>query len=923
MWSHVAATVLPSYVANTALLLLGVGAGVLVLGIATAWLVSMCRFPGSRILEWALLLPMAMPAYLMAYTYTDLLDVTGPLQTALRAATGWTVRSYWFPPIRSLGGAIAVMTLVFFPYVYLVARAAFLDQSVCVLEAGRTLGRGPWRSFATIALPLARPAIVAGLTLALMEAVADFGTVEYFAVDTFTTGIYRSWFGMDSRLTAAQLAAGLLIVVLALKSLELVARGGARYFHTTSRYRPLIPHPLTPLPAALAALVCVLPILLGFVVPAGALVRLTLMRGDQLAGTLFPRLAANTLILAAIAGLLAVAIGALVASSLRLAPGWSTRAAASLATLGYAVPGSVIAVGVLASAGFADNTLDGWMRATRGVSTGLVFSGTIAALVFAYLVRFLAVSFQTIEAGLAKVRPSMEDAVRTLGRSPLGALRTIHVPLVRGSLLTAGLLVFVEVMKELPATLVVRPFNFDTLAVRVYRLAADERLAGAATPALAIVATGLLPVIILSVAIARSRPGSGSDSAIDSVTEADQPGPNSGEAIGSATNGGSGSARDAQPAALAVRGVTHRYGARSVLEGIDLSAHAGEVVCVLGPSGCGKTTLLRLVAGLEPLQAGHIDIAGRTVAEPRRAQPPEARSVGMVFQDLALFPHLRVLENVTFGLRRGPRKDRRQRGLDLLKRVELQHRATSYPHTLSGGEQQRVAVARAVAPRPTVVLLDEPFNTLDASLRSRVRGDLLALLRDEGAAVLLVTHDQDEALTSADRVAVMRAGRIEQIDSPGALYNRPATRFAAQFVGAGTMVPATLSSESLETPLGVIPRTALPATSDAWPAGEVELLVRPEEVEIEPRSDGNAIVTRRLARGPFVEYDLRLLPRVGADPASGEVVRARATVWLPEGTPVQVRLTLRHLVAFSGERAVLRVCLLPSCSCPDGAHLAG
>ncbi|MDQ3699435.1 MAG: ABC transporter permease subunit, partial [Chloroflexota bacterium] len=431
----------------------------------------------------------------------------GPVQGALRTWTGWTVRDYWFPPIRSLGGAIVVMALTSFPYVYLLARAAFLEQSVCVLEASRTLGRGAWRSFAGVALPLARPAIVAGLTLALLEALADFGTVEYFAVDTFTTGIYRSWYGMDSRSTAAQLAALLLLVVLGAKALERVARGGAGYHHTSLRYRRLAPHRLHGLRAAGAVAACALPVALGFLLPAGALLAMTLRRGDAQAGALFPRLVANSLLLAALSGALAVLLALAIAGSLRLSPSRLTRLGAAVATLGYAVPGSVIAVGVLVTAGRADNALDGWMRANRGVSTGLLLSGTIAALLYAYQVRFLAASFQTVEAGLTRIRPSLEGAARTLGRGPLGTLGAVHAPLMRGSVLTAGLLVFVDVLKELPATLIVRPFDFDTLAIRVYRLATDERLAEASTAALAIVAAGLVPVVLLSLAIARSRPG--------------------------------------------------------------------------------------------------------------------------------------------------------------------------------------------------------------------------------------------------------------------------------------------------------------------------------------------------------------------------------------------------------------------------------
>jgi iron(III) transport system permease protein len=331
--------------------------------------------------------------------------------------------------------------------------------------------------------------------------------VEYFAVDTFTTGIYRSWFGMDSRTTATQLAALLLLLVLGAKSLERVARGGARYHHTTQRYRRLSPHRLGGPRALGAMLACALPVALGFLLPIGVLLSLTLERGDRLASALFPRLVANSLILASLAGALAVLLALVVAGSLRLAPGRLTRAGATLATLGYAVPGSVIAVGVLVVVGRADNALDGWMKARWGIATGLLLSGTIAALVYAYLVRFLAVSFQTVEAGLARVRPSLEGAARTLGRGPLRTLGAVHAPLMRGSVLTAGLLVFVDVMKELPATFVMRPFNFDTLAIRTYEFASDEQLKLAAPAALAIVAVGIAPVILLSRAIAKARPG--------------------------------------------------------------------------------------------------------------------------------------------------------------------------------------------------------------------------------------------------------------------------------------------------------------------------------------------------------------------------------------------------------------------------------
>ncbi|MBP2313690.1 iron ABC transporter permease [Azospirillum soli] len=507
VWQHLVDTVLAEYLLNTIRLVFGVGAGTLVIGVGTAWLVTMCRFPGSRVLEWALLLPMAVPAYVMAYVYTDLLQFVGPVQTALREAFHWTRRDYWFPDIRTLEGAAAMMTLVLYPYVYLLSRAAFLEQSVCVLEVSRTLGRGPWRSFFTVALPLARPSIVAGLALVLMEVLADFGTVQYFAVNTFVTGIYRTWFAMGQPVAAAQLASVLMLFVLVLLLMERWSRRQARYHHTTTRYRRLPKHRLTGWRAVAALTACALPLLLGFFLPAALLVRMALTAGDAAFGAVFVTLARNSFTLAALAAVLAVGLALVLAYGQRLHPTPLLKGAVRVAAMGYAIPGSVIAVGVLIPFAHLDNAIDAFMRATFGVSTGLLLSGTIAAVLFAYLVRFLAVSFNTIEASLGKIRPTMDFASRVLGQSAGKTLVRVHAPIMWGSLLTAGLLVFVDVMKELPATMIVRPFNFDTLAVRVYTLASDERLAEAATSALAIVAVGIVPVILLSLSISRSRPG--------------------------------------------------------------------------------------------------------------------------------------------------------------------------------------------------------------------------------------------------------------------------------------------------------------------------------------------------------------------------------------------------------------------------------
>lgn len=511
LWFELVALTLPRYLLNTAGLLLGVGAGTAVVGISAAWLVTACRFPGSGVLAWALILPMSMPAYLLAYTYGDLLQYTGPVQAALRQGFGLERgAAYWFPEIRSLGGAIAVMTAVLYPYVYLLARAGFLEQSVGAFEASRSLGRGPWHSFLTVALPLVRPGVVAGLALVLMEVLADFGTVKHFEVDTFTTGIYLSWFAMGSPIGAAKLAAGLLACVLTVIALERLSRGGRRYHQTTARAQPIPPFRLGGWRAAGALAVCTAPILVGFVLPAARLLYLAVTAGDRRFGPTFVDLASRSLLLAIAASIVVAVLALLVAYGLRLVPSRLMRAAAWVATLGYAVPGSVIAVGILIPFGLFDNGVDAWTRATFGVSTGLLLSGTAFALLFAYVVRFLALSFNSVEAGLGRVTPAVDGVARSLGCRPLGVLLRVHLPLVRGSPLTGALLVFVDTLKELPATLIVRPFNFDTLAVRVYLLASDERLAESATAALTIVAVGVVPVVALSLAIARGRGGVGS-----------------------------------------------------------------------------------------------------------------------------------------------------------------------------------------------------------------------------------------------------------------------------------------------------------------------------------------------------------------------------------------------------------------------------
>lgn len=506
IWGHLAATVLPGYIATTVLLMVGVGIGVAVIGTGTAWLVAMCRFPGRKIFAWLLILPMAMPAYVIAYSYTDLLEYAGPVQSALRAAFGWAnARDYWFPRIRGDGGAIAMLTLVLYPYVYLLARAAFLEQSVCALEVSRTLGRTPREAFVSVALPLARPAIVVGVMLALMETLNDFGTVDYFAVRTLTAGVFDVWFGMGNAGGGAQIALVLLSFVVLVIWLERHSRRSQRFHGTTTRRKSPPGFQLRGWRAWLAMLCCALPIIAGFLVPASLLMVYAARRFGEDGTATYLAHTGNSVMLATLAAALTLVIGVFLAYAQRLRPTLLVRGAVRWASVGYALPGVAIAIGVLLPIGAFDNAVDGVMRAEFGVSTGLLISGGIGALMIAYVVRFLAISLGSAESGLGKVTPNVDMAARTLGHGPLATLVRVHLPLIRGSVLTGAVLVFVDTMKELPATLVLRPFNFDTLATFVYQYASDELLEECSLAALTIVVAGIVPVILLNHMIAGER----------------------------------------------------------------------------------------------------------------------------------------------------------------------------------------------------------------------------------------------------------------------------------------------------------------------------------------------------------------------------------------------------------------------------------
>ncbi|TCD14982.1 ABC transporter permease [Oricola cellulosilytica] len=521
-WLRLWDTVMPRFIWNTLQLVLFVGVGTALVGTSTAWLVTLCRFPGRRVFEIVLALPLAFPAYVLAYAYTDLLDHPGPVQTFLRAVTGWGPRDYWFPEIRSLGGASLMLILVLYPYVYLLARAAFLRQSPTAYFAARTMGHGPWSAFFRVSLPIARPAIAGGVILCLMETIADFGTVAHFGVQTFATGVYQAWFSMGDRPAASQLAFYLMLAALLLVVLETAQRGKAKHHHASNRHEVMKPHTLSGWRALAAFLACAIPVLAGFVIPLAVLFEMAVSSGQNPFAPRYLSFIQNSLFLSAVAAVLTVTGAVFVGYRVRLAPGRAAGLTKTLAGIGYALPGAVIAVGLLVPFARLDNAIDGFFRANLDVSVGLLFTGSIALLLIAYMVRFMAAALSAFDTGMSSIRPNLDAVARTLGATTGGMLIRVHLPLMRTSLLTAVLIVFVDTMKELPATLILRPFNFDTLAVQAYRLASDERLAQAAVPSLVIVAFGLLPVIVLCRTIARSSslPAARPEAAVPSIIEA-------------------------------------------------------------------------------------------------------------------------------------------------------------------------------------------------------------------------------------------------------------------------------------------------------------------------------------------------------------------------------------------------------------------
>lgn len=494
VWRHLADTVLVELLRNTVVLMVSVGAGVLVIGVGLAWLTVMCEFPGRGLFDWALMLPLGIPGYVLAFVAVGLLDFSGPVQGALREIFG--ADGYWFPRIRSEGGVIAVMVLSLYPYVYMLARAAFLSQGRAVLESGRILGLGPWAAFFRVSIPMARPAIAAGVALALMETLADFGAVSVFNYDTFTTAIYKSWFGLFNIDAAAQLASLLLLFVALTLYGERRWRGQAR-FHGGGKTARDHRYPLKGIRALAASGAAGLVLAVAFLVPLAQLVFWVWDTALEDLDASYLEFVAHTLMLGALAALLTASSALLLAYVRKIWPDNLTHLAMRLGTLGYALPGSVLAVGIMLFFTRIDNGIDALAQVWFGISTGLVLTGSVAALLFAYLVRFLAVAHGPVDSALERIKPSIQQAACSLGATQREILWRIYLPMLRPGLFTALLLVFVEVMKEMPATLLLRPFDWDTLAIRIYELTAEGEWEHAALPALTLVLVGLIPVALL------------------------------------------------------------------------------------------------------------------------------------------------------------------------------------------------------------------------------------------------------------------------------------------------------------------------------------------------------------------------------------------------------------------------------------------
>ncbi len=498
LFAHLMSTVMPTYTFNTIALTGGVMLLTLVFGIPSAWLMAMCRLPGERILQWALVLPLAMPGYIVGYIFTDWFDFAGPIQVWLRDVTGWQAKQYWFPDIRTLTGAAIVLALVLYPYVYLLCRAAFMEQNVSLLQSARLLKCTPWQSFRRVSLPLVRPAIAVSLSLVAMETIGDFGTVSYFAVNTLTTAVYDTWLGYSSLTAAAKISAIMLAFILLLLSAERYSRRKQKLFQNQFTSREDFRYPLKGWQKVAALIWCWGLVAVAFLLPVGQLLIYAINYFATSWTAEFHEFAVNSLYVSLSAALVSVAVALVVNFCQRVQPNKLSLGNMRLASMGYAVPGTVLAIGIMVPVLALDHTINDIAKWLEWQRPGLIFSGTMMALIFAMVVRFSAVAIGSVESSLSKLSPSLDMASRTMGCTPNSMLRRVHLPLVKRGALIAGLLVFIESMKELNASLLLRPFNFETLATYVYNFASDEQLELAALPAVLLVLVGLVPLVLVN-----------------------------------------------------------------------------------------------------------------------------------------------------------------------------------------------------------------------------------------------------------------------------------------------------------------------------------------------------------------------------------------------------------------------------------------
>ncbi len=499
IWPHLIATTLPRYLSNTLIVAGAVGLIAAITGTLAAWMVTMYRFPGSKWLEWLLLLPLAIPAYVGAYALVDFLEYAGPVQTGLRDLFGWeNARAYWFPEIRSRWAAIVVLSAALFPYVFLLCRAAFREQSGCSYEVARALGAGPLRRFWSVGLPLARPAIAAGTAIVMMETVSEFGVYEYFSVQTLTTGIFSVWLQSGNAGGAAQIAVVILVLVLLLVAFEKISRRKSRFHRLSRQQRQVTAIPLTGWQAWVATLLCALPFAIGFILPGGVILSHALRHPDYWIDPGLLRALVHTLTVGGAAAAITVTAALFMVYGVRLSHRTLPRSLLPLTTIGYAAPGAVLGIGLLIPMAAADNALADAILNLTGIDIGLMMTGSAFAIIYAYAVRFFAIAQGAADAAMDRVSPSLPMAARSLGRSAGGTLRAVYVPLIRGSVSTALLLVFVDCVKELPATLLLRPFNYNTLSTRVYEKASLEQIGQAAPAAILVIGVGLLAVGLLA-----------------------------------------------------------------------------------------------------------------------------------------------------------------------------------------------------------------------------------------------------------------------------------------------------------------------------------------------------------------------------------------------------------------------------------------